>query len=140
MDRDSGHRTTVVVAAPWCALWIWRWFVQPAIVWSRGGMDRVDSHTDIPLHCAYTLVEVAGPAVHGGGTTVNVREATCATGWPQGWGGEIKMGRIGVQRWDSPGATEAWEKEGEKRQNDRTGLARTWMGKRKKQRRGAREQ
>ena len=33
---DSGQRTTALVIALWCALWMWRWFVQPTIVLFRG--------------------------------------------------------------------------------------------------------
>ena len=51
----------------WRAAWMCRWFVQAALSCS-GGSDRVDPHTDIPLHCAHTLVEVEGPPVIGGGT------------------------------------------------------------------------
>ena len=37
-NRDSGQRTTARVTAVWCAPWILRWFVPPAIVWLvRGG-------------------------------------------------------------------------------------------------------
>ena len=35
-DRDSGQRTTALVNALWRAAWMWRWFVQPAIVLFRG--------------------------------------------------------------------------------------------------------
>ena len=45
-----------------------------------GGADHEDPHTDIPLHCAHTMEEVAIPPVCGGGTTDSVREATCAMG------------------------------------------------------------
>ena len=38
--------------------------MHPAIVWfGGGGGDDADPHTDIPLRCAHTLVEVAGPLV-----------------------------------------------------------------------------
>ena len=47
-----------------------------------GGGDCADPHSDIHLHCAHTLVEVVGPPMRGGGTTANVREATCAMWWP----------------------------------------------------------
>ena len=35
-------------------------------------------HRDIPLHCAHTLVDVAGPSVCGGRTRASVAEATWA--------------------------------------------------------------
>ena len=47
------------------------------------GPDRADPHTDIPLHCAHSLVEVVGLLVRCGGTRANVVEFTCAMGWPQ---------------------------------------------------------
>ena len=63
-----------------------------------GGPDRADPHTDGSLHCAHTLVEVAGPPLCGGGTTANVGEATCAMGWPHCRGSETKKGRTRMQR------------------------------------------
>ena len=63
----------------------------------QGGPDRANPHTAVPIHCAHTLVEVTGPLVCGGGSTINVGRATCALGWPQCWGSGTKKGRIGVQ-------------------------------------------
>ena len=47
-DMDSGQRTTALVAALWRALWMWRWFVQPAIVWFGGAKPRGPPHRRPP--------------------------------------------------------------------------------------------
>ena len=44
VERDSGQRTAALVTAVWRAAWIWRWFVQPAIVWCRGARPRRPLH------------------------------------------------------------------------------------------------
>ena len=81
---------------------------------SSGGPDHADHHTDIPLHCAHTLVEVASPLVCGGGTTANVGDAACAMGWPQCWGSGTKRGRTGVQMRTGGGMGAREAKEGKK--------------------------
>ena len=96
-DKDGGQRTTALVTSLGRAVWIWRWFVQPAIVWFGGGLDGADPNIDIPLHRALTPVELAGPRVCGGGTTANVGEATCAIGWFQCCGSGTKRGTTRVQ-------------------------------------------
>ena len=54
VDRDSGQRTAALVIALWRAAWIWRWFVQPAIVWCRGARPRRPLHRH-PPYTARTL-------------------------------------------------------------------------------------
>ena len=96
VDRDSGQRTAALVTTLWRAAWIWRWFVQPAIVWCRGARPRRPPHRHV---------------VCGGGTTANVGEATCAMGWFQCCGSGTKRGRTRVQirtAWGQ-GPTEAKE-------------------------------
>ena len=128
-DRDSGQRTTALVTALWRAPWIWRWFVQPAIVRFGGGggvADHADPHTNMPLRCAHTLVEVARPLVCGGGTTANVGEVTCAMGWFKCWGSGTKRGRT-EDRCELEGAWEPQkQKKGKQRKKgaDGSGLGR----------------
>ena len=55
-DRDSGRSTTALVTALWRAAWIWRWFVQPAIVWFGGG-QTAQTPTPTSLHCAVPPLE-----------------------------------------------------------------------------------
>ena len=54
VDRDGGQRTAALVIALWRAAWIWRWFVQPAIVWCRGATPRRPLHRH-PPYTARTL-------------------------------------------------------------------------------------
>ena len=46
--------TVALVIALWRAAWIWRWFVQPAIVWCRGARSRRPLHQHSP-YTARTL-------------------------------------------------------------------------------------
>ena len=47
-ERDSGQRTTALVIALWRVPWIWRWFMQPAIVGPGGARPRRPPHRHTP--------------------------------------------------------------------------------------------
>ena len=52
-DRDSGQRTTALAFALWRAPWIWRWFVQTAIVRFRGTRPLGAQHLHLPALCTH---------------------------------------------------------------------------------------
>ena len=83
VDRDSGQRTRALVTALWRAAWIWRWFVQPAIVWCRGARPRTPPHRHPP-----TLLAHSG----GGGRRAGV------WWWDHGqfWGSDVRHGVVPV--------------------------------------------
>ena len=133
VDKDTGQRTTAVVAALWRALCMWRWFVQPAIVWFRGARPRRPPHWQPPPLRAHT-----GGGVwwwdHGQCRGSGVRHGVALVLGQQDQEGEDRGAEGG-----SLGATETWEKEEEKRQKDWSGLARTWVEKKEEPEKRARE-
>ena len=83
VDRDSGQRTAALVTPLWRAAWIWRWFVQPAIVWFRGGRPCRPLHRHPP-----TLRAHSG----GGGRPTGV----CWWDHGQCWGSDVRRGVVPV--------------------------------------------
>ena len=72
-----------LVTALWLAAWIWRWFVQPAIVWCRGARPRRPLHRHPP-----TLRAHSG----GGGRPAGVRWLDHG----QFWGSDVRHGVVPV--------------------------------------------
>ena len=85
VDKDSGQRTTALVTALWRPAWMWRWFLQPAIVWCWGARPRRPPHRHPP-----TLRAQSGA----GGRPAGVRW------WDHGqcWGSDVRHGVVPVLR------------------------------------------
>ena len=77
-----------------------------------GGLDRADPHTDNTLHCAHTMVEVAGPPVCGCGTTANVGKRRAPWGGPNAGAAGPRGGGQGCKGGELGGMGVGWQGDG----------------------------